>query len=402
LIDGTEWPATLSVPDLRRGGWRPVPFRQFVVKLHSRCDLACDYCYLYTMADHGWRDEPSVMSRAVVDQTCARVAEHVDTHELDRVQVILHGGEPLLAGSDVIEYLCVRMRRSLPSDTVLDVRIQTNGVRLDRELLETLARHRVGIGISLDGDAAANDRHRRNARGRGSFAAVDAALRLVLAHHPELFTGLLCTVDLANDPVATYEALLRYAPPAVDLLLPHGNWSSPPRGRPPSGTATPYGDWLSAVFDRWYGATRRETDIRYFSEIMCLLLGGASRVESIGLSPVALIVIATGGTIEQVDTLRSAYHSASGTGLNVFADTFDAALNHPAVAARQVGTLALADSCLRCPEQRVCGGGYYPHRYRAGSGFRQPSVYCPDLLRLIRHIRQRMRADLPGFADVPC
>jgi uncharacterized protein len=32
-------------------GWRPVPFREFIVKVHSRCDLACDYCYMYEMAD---------------------------------------------------------------------------------------------------------------------------------------------------------------------------------------------------------------------------------------------------------------------------------------------------------------------------------------------------------------
>jgi hypothetical protein len=23
--------------------WRPVPFREFIIKIHSRCDLACDH-----------------------------------------------------------------------------------------------------------------------------------------------------------------------------------------------------------------------------------------------------------------------------------------------------------------------------------------------------------------------
>jgi hypothetical protein len=36
------------------------------------------------------------------------------------------------------------------------------------------------------------------------------------------------------------------------------------------------------------------------------------------------------------------------------------------------------------------------HRYRPGTGFANPSVYCPDLMRLIGHISDTMRADIAG------
>ena len=42
----------------------------------------------------------------------------------------------------------------------------------------------------------------------------------------------------------------------------------------------------------------------------------------------------------------------------------------------------------------VCGGGHYAHRYRPGRGFANPSVYCPDLILLIGHIRERLRIDI--------
>jgi uncharacterized protein len=38
---------------------------------------------------------------------------------------------------------------------------------------------------------------------------------------------------------------------------------------------------------------------------------------------------------------------------------------------------------------KVCGGGAVPHRY-ADDGFEHPSVYCAELLALIRHIRARL------------
>ena len=132
---------------------------------------------------------------------------------------------------------------------------------------------------------------------------------------------------------------------------------------------------------------------------MQLLLGGSSTVETYGLSPVATIVIETDGTIEQVSALKSAFAGAPATGMHVARDPFDAALTLPSIAARQIGLEALARACRSCTLQRVCGGGLYAHRYRSGSGFANPSVYCPDLFRLIQHIRARMRADLATHAS---
>src|SRR5690606_18464506 len=113
-----------------------------------------------------------------------------------------------------------------------------------------------------------------------------------------------------------------------------------------------------------------------------------------GTSPVRLLVIDTDSALEQVDTLRSVYPGAPATGLNVHTSDLDAALRHPAIAVRQLGLDALGGACRTCSLRAVCGGGYYPHRYRAGRGFANPSVYCPDLMALIRHIRNRVRADV--------
>jgi uncharacterized protein len=127
---------------------------------------------------------------------------------------------------------------------------------------------------------------------------------------------------------------------------------------------------------------------------MSLLLGGSSRSEQVGLSPVAVAVIESNGAIEQVDSLKTAYAGACETGLNVRTDPIDAVLDHPGVVARQMGAAALSDTCAACPVHRVCGGGHYAHRYRPGEGFRNPTVYCADLQVLIGHIHRRMSVDL--------
>jgi uncharacterized protein len=372
---------------------QPFPFREFVLKIHSRCNLACDYCYLYAMADHSWLALPRQMSPAVARRAAIRIGEHARQHRLDEIAVILHGGEPLLAGPDLITEIVETVRDAAGPGITVRCHVQTNGTRLDQAFLDLFSRLGVGVGVSLDGDRDAQDRHRRFASGRGSHASVSAGLDLLSSpRYRRLFDGLLCVVDLENDPLATYEALLAYEPPKIDFLLPHGTWDAPPPGRTADPALTPYADWLIPVFDAWYDQPR--TDIRFFAEIVRSLLGGTSATEGVGLAPTAFVVIETSGAVEQVDSLKATYHGASHTGLHVLRDSFDAALLLPEIATRQMGLRGLSAECQECRIRLVCGGGLYAHRYRSGSGFANPSVFCPDLMRLIDHIGQTVEADL--------
>jgi uncharacterized protein len=390
---GLEWPLTLDVPALIADGWHPSPFREFIIKVHGRCDLSCDYCYMYEMTDQSWRNQPRRMSADIAEQVAWRIGEHTRDHRTPDISLILHGGEPLLAGHELIWSLVTATRKAVGPDVRMNAGVQTNAVGLDEPYLELFSELGVRVGVSMDGGAEAHDRHRRFASGRGSYTAVSAALqRLCQDQFRHLFDGLLCTIDLRNDPVATYEALVGLEPPRIDFLLPHGTWDIPPPGRFPDRADTPYGDWLIAVFDHWYPAPR--TDIRLFGEIMRLILGGTSSGEAVGLSPARMVVIETDGSIEQVDTLKAAYHGAAATGLHVTHDPLDAALVLPGVVARQIGVMALAAQCRACPIHQVCGGGMYAHRYRSGTGFANPSVYCPDLIRLISHIRGVIHDDI--------
>ncbi|MEV0595929.1 FxsB family cyclophane-forming radical SAM/SPASM peptide maturase [Nonomuraea cavernae] len=388
-----EWPLTLDAAALLAAGWRPTPFRQFILKIHSRCDLACSYCYMYEMADQSWRSRPRRMSSEVVAVTAARIAEHARAHGLTSVEVILHGGEPLLAGAKEIDELVTTVRAAV--DAEVTVSLQTNATLLDEPYLRLFDRLGIGVGVSLDGGQEAHDRTRRTADGRGSHHKVTAGLRLLTEpRFRHLFRGLLCAIDLRNEPLETYEALLAFGPPAIDFLLPHGTWAQPPPGRAPADPATPYADWLITVFDHWYSMPARPTGVRLFDEIILLLLGGASASEQIGLSPAAMVVVETDGEIEQSDILKSAYAGAPSTGLHVSRDSFDDVLRLPSVAARQIGELALSPTCVACPVGMVCGGGHYAHRYRPGNGFHNPSVYCSDLLRLISHIGSTIQRDI--------
>src|SRR5438445_10057899 len=75
------WPyAQLDVAARRTTGWRPTPITELVLKVHQRCNLACDYCYVYTGADQSWRDRPAAMSDVTRRAALDRLARHVERH----------------------------------------------------------------------------------------------------------------------------------------------------------------------------------------------------------------------------------------------------------------------------------------------------------------------------------
>ncbi|MFG3504162.1 FxsB family cyclophane-forming radical SAM/SPASM peptide maturase [Streptomyces sp. NPDC047821] len=373
---------------------RPVPLRQFVLKVHSRCNLACTYCYIYRGPDTSWRRRPARVDAPTMRQTARRVAEHAAAHRLDRIRVDLHGGEPLLGGPDTVLAYARAVREALPGHCAATVSVQTNGTLLTARTLDRLAAAGIRVGLSLDGGTEALAARRVDHAGRPSWPAAAGAARL-LARRADAYAGVLCTVDVTAPPAEVYASLTALGAPRVDFLLPHANWASPPPAVPPAPPGrrprpTPYGDWLAEVFDLWWRQGPTVTKVRLFGEVLALLLGAPSATESVGLSPMAAVVVDTDGSIEQVDSLKWAYPGAPATGLDVFRDDFDRALRHPGVAARQLGAAGLAPECRACPVVRVCGGGNYAHRYAPRTGFLHPSVYCADLERLVRHAADRL------------
>ncbi|WP_194925156.1 FxsB family cyclophane-forming radical SAM/SPASM peptide maturase [Catenulispora pinisilvae] len=379
-----------------------VVFRQFVIKIAGRCDLACDHCYVFEHADQSWRGRPNLMPPEIMTAVAARIAEHARAHALSGVTVILHGGEPLLAGVDRIRFLIRALRAALPPGCSADFRIQTNGLQLDDAFCELFLQEGVGVGISIDGGQGANDRHRRHADGRTSYPELVRAIRLIGSQrYRPVFNGLLCTIDVENDPVEVFDALSAFAPPRVEFLLPHATWVNPPPGAVAGEPR--YAQWLLAVHRRW-AERGRPMDVRLFHSVADLIAGRTSRTEAIGLGPTDVVVVETDGEIEQEDSLKTAYDGAPATGFHVSRNSFDEAGSHPGFDGRTVNVAAPSPVCERCPVVRICGGGLYAHRYD-GSGFANPSVYCRDLYTFItslaseRHRAPKITRHRMGAAD---
>lgn len=363
----------------------------FLLKVASRCNLACDYCYMYEHADQTWREQPHVMDTHVRDSIARRIGEYAGYAQLARLAVILHGGEPLLCGipflTDTAHRIRSEVRAQAGRHVVVDIGVQTNGVLLDDSALGQLADAAIGISLSLDGPAQVNDRHRPLAGGRSSSEATLAALER-LRRRPDIFRGVIAVIDADNSPEDLLSWFADQEIPGLDLLLPDANHQLPPlgRGRDPDR----YARWLTRAFDAWFD-NHPTLPLRTFDALVAAILGAPSDTDAFGLGNVSLLTIETDGTYHDLDVLKITEPGMTSLGLYVGDHPIRLAASSPGLLAHQelLSPAGLAQQCQVCPELTTCGGGAVPHRWD-GHGFDKPSIYCHELLTLITHIRSRL------------
>jgi uncharacterized protein len=366
------------------------PINEFIVKVASRCNLNCDYCYEYNLGDESWKSQPKVISEDTVRALGKRIAEHSVRHGLDSVCVSLHGGEVLLLGPARLDTVCRILQEEISGVTELQLTMQTNATLINERFISVIRKHGIAVSVSVDGGRAVHDRHRIDHHGRGSYERVVRGIGLLRAAAPERFVSVLSVIDVSTNPVEVFDAVASHGVELMDFLLPHHHWDSlPPR---PDGDPVAYGRWYWELYKAWTSDRHPQAQIRFLANIVNQLAGGVSIFEDMTLAPITLITIATDGGVEAVDSIKSTATGIQRLGLNVHSDSFDTALEDPLVSIRQSGENQLCGECHECAFKRECAGGYFPHRWGRGQGFMNPSVYCTDLFWLLSRIREDLGA----------
>lgn len=362
-----------------------------LLKVASRCNLDCSYCYVYHMGDEAWRDQPKLMSDAVLARVVNRLARQLERQGTP-FSVVLHGGEPLMLGAKRLEQFCSSLRSVLPHPCGLHV--QTNGVLLTDEIIDILVRYDVGVSVSIDGPEAVHDRFRVDHRGAGSFKRVRAGISRMVGRDDArpLLAGVLAVIDPESDPEQVYTALKATGAPNIDVLPRDGNWD-----RLPFGKAAPhsveYGEWLSKLLDV-YLADLTPPGLRLLDDMIRLLLGGQSFKEGVGTADYGILVVEPDGTVDKNDTLKVA---AAGEDRfkqrwSVFDHDFADILGSEEFASYFGQQRPVSESCSSCPDLAICGGGMVAHRWSSAAGYDNPTIFCADQRNLIAKMRRVIEA----------
>jgi len=368
----------------------------FVLKVVSRCNLNCSYCYVYNKGDSTWRTRPVLMSEGVVDTAVNRIADWCERGGQSQVRVTFHGGEPLMAGRERFDGWCRSIRARLAGIAEVGFNVQTNGTLLDERWAELFLEHRIAVGVSIDGPPVVHDAVRVDHRGRGSHARMVRGIETLRARQVPI--GALAVLQFGADSLAIHRHITSLGFPNVNYLLPDFTHDTVAEVRRRWGP-TPCADYLVPIFDEWWHHDTMDVRIPLFTAIARLVMGGRSNIDMVGNEPFGFVFIEPDGAIEDLDALRVCRHGMAGTGLNVFShDVWDVAALSPLHRAAMFDGLETPHGCAGCAEEHTCSGGYLPHRWSSSAGFDNPSIWCADLLKLFTHVRRRLDVDVEETA----
>ncbi|MBY0268498.1 MAG: radical SAM protein [Burkholderiales bacterium] len=358
-----------------------------IVKIHSRCNLACDYCYMYTKGDDDWKHLPKRMSLDVANDICAMYRSHyagIDQSENRiRISLGLHGGEPLLVGKQHFRRLAAVFRTGL-SEFDLRLTVQTNATLVDEEWIDIFNSYGVTVAVSLDGPANANA-HRPDLKGAESTEKVIRNIKL-LATSARQFGGVIAVIN----PDANGGDVVRFFSDELnldwfDLLLPDHTYDQLP-GNWDAVSANTL-EYLKDAFDAWLPRASRSS-CRFFESLISMLCGSESFVDSLGSSGLAHITVETDGTLEPNDVTRICNGFDRKTGMKAGAGAWKLMKSAPAYQTMVNEVGALSSTCTRCEHVKICRGGHMTHRYRLSNGFDNPSVHCSTLAGIIEHVQR--------------
>lgn len=363
---------------------------QVVFKVVERCNINCDYCYYFNLGDETALSRPAVVS---VD-TSARIADWLAEGCADlgitSLSLAFHGGEPMMLKPRNFDAICTIFRDRLDPVVDLAINMQTNGTILSETWLDILERHRVHIGVSIDGDRVAHDRHRLDHRGRSTFAKTEANLKALRARAADdaafLGPATISVLDAANDPAEVFGYLAELGLKRMSFLLPDRSHDTPFAGG--DDTALAYGRALYGIFRAWLLHDDPGLYVRYIATFLSHFQLAKPHDDDVLFAKDAapmrrtqVIIMHSNGKVGVNDSYIPAlawfektpeYSVESATLRDFLADPiFDE------IAAAEA---SLPPACRRCDWQALCQGGDLENRFSSANGFANPSVYCEGLM----------------------
>jgi len=355
-------------------------FNQAVIKLNRLCNLACDYCYYI----NDQTEKPGLkVSAASIEVFLDKFATYLRKRGV-MGSISFHGGEPLLMGvpffERVLSHECFISGQIRPA-------IQTNGTKLTDDFIELFKKHRVSIGVSIDGTKEAHDQHRKFVGGRGSY---DLVLKNISRlRENDIPVGVLCVASPEHDGQSAFLALKDAGLDRIDVLLPLGNHESEGIDQDFKNGIERYligffGEWLTSASD---------VRVRMFDTMFARSLGNDVEHSSIGnVTRDKYLVLETDGLVHHdedffVPEFRGTpYQAFSEHLVNISSfEEFEVLVD---THMQRIGVKDLGVRCASCEVGRICKGGIPASRFSNEDGFQNPSIYCKALFSVSSHIKR--------------
>lgn len=360
------------------------PFDYLLLKVAMRCNIDCTYCYWFR--DESVYGKPKVLTKEAEIALLFKLEKHIVKYSLTEFSILMHGGEPLLFGMERMSSFAESLIRITERTSCnFSLTTTTNALLINQDWVDLFKKYSIDVSVSIDGPPEINDKSRIDFKGNGTSYRIEKGIRILQDNG--MNPGILAVCSPNSDPKEVVEYLVnKLRIKKFDILVPDATHDDTPES---------ISAYYIKLFDLWYYKYASSgVDIRYVKSMLKGVLGGLSKVESIGYGPINTVCMLTDGSLEPLDVIRITGNNATETSLNIFDHSFQDLVSDPLWAEVYDASLTLNTKCASCEYVQACGGGFLPHRFSKENGFDNESIYCSDLLKIFDHIWTSVKSDL--------
>ena len=355
-----------------------------IIKTVNACNLDCTYCYA-----------PKIQSgkhKTISEQVLVKIIKGTVDLGVQNVELVWHGSEPLIAGIDFFNRaLEIQKEFGQPWQNFHNV-MQTNATLIDESWLRFFKENNFGVGISIDGPANIHNANRLTRGGeRTHHLVLENFEKLKNAH----CDGGICAV-VSRDSLGFAEDIVDFFAqikvPEVDLL-PCFPSETNESSNNKEIIAEEYSRFMIDAFDRWFDIDDPDFSIRFFDNVIRLMMGGESQFCKFRPDKCTnFLGIDTDGSVYPCDLFVGYAYWKLGS-----LETHDLASIMLGSRKREFYRCMenVNEECFQCKWYRMCWGGCSLHRYLADKDLNELSIFCQSRKDIFTHISEVIELEPP-------
>lgn len=354
------------------------------------CNLECDYCFYLPKGEEQGMLHKGIMSDEVLE---AFIPRYIQECPSDHVLFTWQGGEPLLAGRKFFEK-AFALQSQYANGKVIENAIQTNATLIDDKWCELFLKHKILLGVSIDGPAQMHDKYRHSKNGGGSHSEVMQGIELLKKHGVEFNTLTCINESNYRHPLEVYKFLkdigstfMQFSE-VIETNPENTDFDNIPQSFEPKPFSLPakgYGEFMSAIFLEWVHNDIDKINIRQFESLISNVLGlGHLSCVFENRCPDNFVLEANGDIYECDQAVYPKYRLANildiekadampaircqVDGAKMSATTATCSLKDLKASRLSAHKLKLSADCKECKYLSYCNGGCIKHRIVNVSG----------------------------------
>lgn len=168
------------------------------IEITNMCNLSCTYCYAETLLPEK-HQSMNLFTNELYRTTIDKMLTSTQSREID---IVFHGGEPLLHSSEWFDEACsYACEKAKHLNKIVQFSMQSNLTILKERHIDIFKKHKVKIGVSLDGDKETHNTM------RGKYDITISNIKKL--QNEGLFSGVIVVISHHNyDKVNQLFALL--------------------------------------------------------------------------------------------------------------------------------------------------------------------------------------------------